>query len=115
LPPLRNALGFHARVDASWSPRVLVYAITDLEAVKVGKCTGHPRARLATLQCGSSRQLFLLAYTSTLTERAAHRKLHRWKVRGEWHQVAPVLREIIGWDWLAVALYAQLRGQLCTS
>jgi hypothetical protein len=112
---VRNALGFHSRVDASWSPRVLVYAITDLEAVKVGKTDGHPRARLATLQCGSSRRLFLLAYTATITERAVHRKLHAHRGVGEWFALEPVLREVLGWDWLNVGLYGQLRGQLCGS
>jgi hypothetical protein len=82
VPAIRTH-GFHPRVGADWSPAVLVYAITDLEAVKIGKCTGkHPRERLAELQTGSSRTLYLLGYTATVTERAAHRKLYKANVRG---------------------------------
>jgi hypothetical protein len=115
MPPLRNALGFHSRVDASWSPRVLVYAITDLEAVKVGKCSGSPGARLADLQTGNSRPLSLLAYTATLTEAQAHKRLWRHRVRNEWFQTEPVLEMVKDFDWLDVELYRELRAACSSS
>jgi hypothetical protein len=105
-------LGFHARVDGSWSPREVVYAISDGLAVKVGKCTGHPRARLADLQTGSSRTLYLLAYTGTLTEAQAHRRLWRHRVRAEWFETAAVLALVWDWDFLDVPLWRELRALL---
>jgi hypothetical protein len=86
-----------------------------MEAVKIGKCGGHPRTRLAALQCGSSRTLHLLAYDGRLTERALHRKLHRFRGIGEWFALAPCLDLVVTWLWLDVAPYGELRGQLCTS
>jgi hypothetical protein len=113
--PVRNHLGFHSRVGADWSPRTLVYAIVeDGGACKVGKVSGkHPRERLAELQTGSSRQLFLLGYDDRLTERAPHRQLHAARLRGEWFRTEAVLPLVLQWAWLDTDLYGALRGQLC--
>jgi hypothetical protein len=77
-----------------------VYAIADGECVKVGKTRYHPQQRLEELQTGNPRVLRLLAWTVTLTERQAHRKLRRWHVRGEWFAASPeLLRELSSWTW----------------
>jgi hypothetical protein len=53
------------------------------------------------LQVGNPRPLMLLAYTAALTEREAHRRLRRSRLRGEWFKPAPeVLAELRTWDWL---------------
>src|SRR5262245_37713050 len=74
--PIRRYNGFHPRVVESGGrllecTRWFTYAISDGEAVKIGRCRGHPRCRLSALQTGSSRPLTLVAYTSHLTERTA--------------------------------------------
>jgi hypothetical protein len=94
----------------------LVYAISDgAGACKVGKCTGSPLVRLATLQTGSARELKLLAYTDDVSERAAHKKLWAAHLRGEWFKTEAVLALVNQWLWLDTDLYGQLRGHLCAS
>jgi hypothetical protein len=54
--------------------------------------------------------LVLLAYTTALTEAQAHRKLKKWRRRGEWFEVvAAVLDEVAQWCWLNETLFEQLR------
>jgi hypothetical protein len=105
--------GFAARVVADpgrLNAAELVYAIGDGFCVKVGRSAGHPMARLRDLQTGNPRRLTLVAYTSTLTERQAHRRLARWRVAGEWFRPAPqLLAELASWDWVDVAALAALR------
>jgi hypothetical protein len=112
VPLVRNRLGFSARVGPDWSPAVLVYAITDLEAVKIGKCTGHPRERLAQLQTGSSRELHLLSYDGRTTEAAAHKRLAPHRVRGEWFAAEPCLALCWDWDWVDMKLWTAIRDAL---
>jgi Meiotically up-regulated gene 113 len=86
-----------------------VYAVWDGEFVKVGYSRTHPRTRMAELQAGSSRELILLAYTASLTERQAHGKLHKHRVRGEWFAVCPeILAELNTWDWLDAEALAKV-------
>jgi hypothetical protein len=86
-----------------------VYAAYDGEFLKVGKSRNHPHQRVADLATGNPRVLRLLAWTVTLTERQAHRRLYRWRVRGEWFRAAPaVLEEIAAWTWLDEGLLAEL-------
>jgi hypothetical protein len=101
--PLVRSNGFLAELVRS--PHRLcppfVYAIWDGEAVKIGTSKVQPRSRMADLQTGNSRQLVLLAYTASATEREVHRRLARWRLRGEWFGPAPeVLSELRNWDWL---------------
>jgi hypothetical protein len=68
------------------------------------------------LQVGNPRPLMLLAYTAALTEREAHRRLHRHRLRGEWFRPAPeVLAEVARWDWVdgprLAALWDHLRAR----
>jgi hypothetical protein len=70
---------------------------------------------LADLQTGSSRTLYLLGYTATLTEAQAHKRLYKARRRGEWFETAAVLELVKDFDWLDTALYRSLREQLCTS
>jgi hypothetical protein len=108
--------GFSVRaLEKGWDPHVLTYAITDMECVKIGKCSGHPMARLRELQVGSSRELRLLAYTATLTEAQAHRRLGRHRVLNEWFETAAVLEMVKDFDWLNVALYRELRAACALS
>jgi hypothetical protein len=107
MPPLDvvRRHGFHPRVlDAPHllNAGELVYAVADGAGfVKVGRTCGHPLARLHDLQCGNARPLVLLAYTSTLSEKQAHRRLSRWRVHGEWFAAAPgLLDELATWDFL---------------
>jgi hypothetical protein len=102
--PLIRHHGFHPRVGADpgrLNAALLVYALWDGTAVKVGKCSGHPHERLKDLQTGNPRVLVLLAYTTHLGEKAAHRRLGRWHLRGEWFRpAAGVLAELGNWDWV---------------
>jgi hypothetical protein len=111
-------LGFALKaLERGVNAPVLVYAIVEDGglATKVGKCTGHPLVRLATLQTGSARELKLLAWDGTVTERQAHRKLWPHRIRNEWFRTEAVLPLVLSWAWLDVELYGVLRGQLCTS
>ncbi len=113
--PVARRYGFHPRVIANPASLGLttVYAIWDGEAVKIGKCKGHPATRLKELQTGNSRTLQLLAWTTNLTERQAHSALWSVRVRGEWFRLSEkLLDEIRGWDWLAPDLAAQLRQRM---
>jgi hypothetical protein len=109
--PIVRAHGFSVKaMSRPWDPARLVYAISDGLAVKVGGTEGHPAERLRDLQTGSSRELMLLAYTATLTEREAHKKLWRYRVRNEWFETAAVLEMVKDFDWLNVELYRELRA-----
>ncbi len=97
-----------ARLDGPFT-----YAVWGGAAVQVGMCRRHPKSRMAELQTGNPRPLALLAYDARLSEREAHRKLHRHRLRGEWFALCPeVLDEISRWDWLDVARAAGLRAAL---
>lgn len=108
--------GFSPRVQSD--PNVLnltlTYAIYDGAALKIGKSDGHPQLRLSALQTANASILRLLAYTSTLSESAAHAKFALFRIRGEWFRPElDVLEEIWTWDWLDVRLWAALkRGSL---
>jgi hypothetical protein len=80
-------------------------------ALKIGKSAGHPSARLADLQCGNPHTLQLLAWTLSLTEAQAHRRLRSWHLRGEWFTVnRPVLAYLdCHFDWLDLGLRSSLR------
>jgi hypothetical protein len=109
--PLVRHHGFSPRIVQA--PALLeaaaVYAIWDGTAVKVGTCKGHPRQRMAELQVGNPRRLELVAYTVSLTEAEAHKKLRKHRVRGEWHRLGrELLQEVSQWDWLDEDLYRQL-------
>jgi hypothetical protein len=113
--PLVRVNGFRAELvdNPGRLHRPFVYALTDGEAVKVGKSRTHPRTRMEALQTGSSRELVLLAYDARLSEREAHRKLHRHRRRGEWFDLCPeVLAEIGRWDWCDTRAVAALRHGL---
>jgi hypothetical protein len=92
--PLVRSHGF--RADLLDNPARLappfVYAICDGEFVKVGTSRVHSRTRMRELQVGNPRPLVLLAYDARLTEREAHRKPHRFRVRGEWFRPAPKVK-----------------------
>jgi hypothetical protein len=102
--PVRRQGGFSNR----YLTRVLagplpdfVYAVSDGEGVKVGRTAEHPLERLRDLQVGNPRVLVLLAWTTTISERQAHRKLWRHRVRGEWFRPHPaLLAELRTWDWI---------------
>jgi hypothetical protein len=112
----RNAHGFSVRVLANPSTLnyTCTYAIVDRtsNAVKVGRSAGHPSLRLAELQTGSCNHLYLLAYTSTIAEKEAHRRLRKHRRRGEWFDLCrQVLQFISDWDFLDVGLYSVLMRQ----
>jgi hypothetical protein len=75
----------------------------------------EPQLRLAALSTGNGRHLVLLAYTVTTTEAQAHRRLRRWRVRGEWYRalVPEVLSEIESWTWLSTTELQDLRRRIC--
>jgi hypothetical protein len=103
--------GFHSRVlaDPDRLNGGLVYAITDGVSIKIGKSAGHPLVRLRDLQTGNARELQLVAYTSTMTERQAHRRFGRWRMHGEWFAAVPaLLDELVTWDYLDGAALAAL-------
>ncbi len=64
--------------------------------VKIGKCTGHPDARLAQLQTGSAQRLRLLTFV--IGDREKEREFHslfdsfRIHPRAEWFRFDGVLR-----------------------
>lgn len=94
----------------------IVYAVWDGGAyIKVGKvCGRHPTQRCADLQTGNPRVLRLVAYTTALTEKQAHRRLSWFRVRGEWFRVAPeVLRELTDWTWVDGEVMAECRRRCC--
>jgi hypothetical protein len=81
--------------------REYVYAIADGAHIKIGKSSCHPHRRMAELQTANPRPLCLVAYTVSLTERRAHYRLWRWRVRGEWFKASTeVLRELSTWTWI---------------
>jgi hypothetical protein len=113
--PITRRHGFHPRIVANPASLGLttVYAVYDGTAIKIGKCRGHPKTRIETLQTGNPRPLHLLAWTTAITEREAHRRLRSSHLPGEWFSVTPALLvEIRGWDWLAPDLAAQLRQRM---
>lgn len=67
-----------------------VYFISDGEFVKIGKTTGSPECRLASLQTGNPRELtivgiaFLGTEKGTVLEYWLHGLLKKYRVRGEW-------------------------------
>jgi hypothetical protein len=73
-----------ARIEAAGS---YTYAISDGTAVKIGRSAAHPICRLAALQVGNPRELRLVAWSVSVTEGEAHRRLHRWRLRGEWFRI----------------------------
>ena len=88
------------------------YALSDGCAIKIGRSTGHPQQRLHILQTGSSRELRLLAYTACTgsnSEARVHNRLARYRLRGEWFELAlETLGELRDWDWLDEALHREL-------
>lgn len=114
--PTQRSFGFHPRIAADpdrLNRGTLVYAITDGQAVKLGKSDGDPRVRLASLQTGNARVLQLVAYTSGLTERQVHRRYHRSRGRGEWFAVSlSLVAELKTWDYLDERVLADLRASL---
>lgn len=110
---VRRVHGFHPRVvaDPREINRALVYAIWDGECIKVGKSKGDPRARMARLQTGSSRKLWLLAYTTQRSERWWHGKLWGSRKLGEWFSpTAEVLRALWDWCYLDEELWREAAG-----
>jgi hypothetical protein len=92
LAHVRSPLGFHPRIvqrpelleAAEW----VVYPITDMTAIKLGKSRWLPHAqRVHELATGNPRQMVVLAWTTHLTERQAHRRLAQWRLRGEWFTI----------------------------
>lgn len=80
---------------------IYTYAIYDGSALKIGKCTCHPRVRLKQLQTANPNRLVLVAYTRTVSEKEAHRKFRKDRLRGEWFTVSKEVKEELGrWDWL---------------
>ena len=68
-----------------------VYFISDGDYVKIGKTTGDPTARLASLQTGNPRELAVLGMAfngrggcATNLEHWLHELLKKHRVRGEW-------------------------------
>jgi hypothetical protein len=109
--PHRLPSGFREDTDlVAHNQGPYVYALHDGTAIKIGHTTRHPSERLRSLQTGNPRRLRLLAYTSTLDERAAHGLLGRWRTPvGEWFSPSPqVLAAVATWDWLDAALYGGL-------
>jgi hypothetical protein len=93
-----------------------VYAIADGTAVKVGRTVEHPVVRLRDLQTANPRVLVLLAWTTTLTERQAHRTFWRWHVRGEWFEPdAGLLAKLQSWDWIDAAALGALGSDVPTA
>ena len=111
--PVARRLGF--RTDAAEHIECAfcyTYAIWDGEYVKIGKSCSHPKRRMDTLQTGNPRQLSLLAYSATLSESDVHKRLSRWRVRGEWFSPSTeVLGYISAWCWVDVRLLAILQGE----
>jgi hypothetical protein len=55
----------------------------------------------------------LVAYTVALTEREAHRRLARYRVRSEWFMVCAEVVEVISkWCWVDVSALAEIRRAL---
>ena len=115
MPPVEPRLhGFKPGLGAAeLDAPVFTYALYDGQAIKIGKCNGHPLVRLRCLQTGNSRPLELVAYTrgdGGNGEARVHRRLRRHKLRGEWFEVClAVLAELREWAWLNEGLYRQLR------
>jgi hypothetical protein len=85
------------------------YAIWDQSFIKIGRSRRHPHERAKDLQTGNPRRLLLLAWTVDLTEAAAHRKLSRWRRKGEWFAASiPVLNELQSWTWVDVELFVDV-------
>ena len=117
MPVARSPTGFRRMLPSSYDPVSYVYAAWDGEAVKIGRCRGHPTGRLRCLSTGNPRQLLLLAYseeTARYSERRVHCRLSLHRLRGEWFRAVPsVLLELASWDWADVALMAELRRRVC--
>jgi hypothetical protein len=120
MPVIRDARGFHGRIldDPTLlnGERERVYAIWDGVAVKIGKTLWDPMQRLRDLQTGSSATLALVAFTSSCTERQVHRRLHRWRLRGEWFRLTnELLVEIATWDYVDCGVFRRLQQALASA
>lgn len=115
---LQRTYGFSHRVSEHPEAlnSVLTYAIWDGSlAIKIGKTDRHPVCRLENLQTGNVQALRLLAYTHEPDEKTAHKRLRKWRLRGEWFSPsAEVLEEISHWDWVDTGLYHELLNRVET-
>jgi hypothetical protein len=115
MPPLDavRVRGFHPRVldDPNRLNGVpLTYALGDGRYLKIGRSGRHPVERARDLQTGNAGVLVVLAWTTTVTEAQVHRRLSRYRLRGEWFRPAPaVLEELLAWDFLDLAALDALR------
>ena len=84
--------------------------------VKIGKCTGHPKARLAQLQTGSAEPLRLEAFIAAApgTEREMHSiyAAYRLRRRSEWFRREGELFYFLKDLREAIQVGAALREQL---
>jgi hypothetical protein len=90
-----------------------VYAVSDGQAIKIGKSKHDPSSRMTELQNGNPRPLQLLAWTTALTEAQAHSRLEGYHQRGEWFRLTrAVLDEIEGWQWVNHRALAVARDRI---
>jgi hypothetical protein len=111
----RDRHGFLRSFDATLLEAAgaeLCYALWDGHgAIKFGKTKNHPRTRQRDLQVGSSATLHLLGYSTSISERQAHRLLASERVRGEFFKPSKKSLSLVArFDWYNVPLL----NRLCT-
>jgi hypothetical protein len=79
--------------------RVIYFAkASKSELIKIGKTTGNPSARLATLACGSTEEFQLLGVIQDAPEtleKELHRRFSAHRQKGEWFRPDPELLRFI--------------------
>lgn len=75
----------------------IVYFLRAGDFIKIGKATGNPMARIATLKTGCPFKIDVMAYMhgGISEERSLHKKFSNLKSHGEWFHADPTLIEHI--------------------
>lgn len=75
----------------------IVYFLRAGDFIKIGKATGSPKSRIATLQTGCPFQISVLAYMpgGLAEESALHQRFAALRTHGEWFRASPDLLSFI--------------------
>jgi hypothetical protein len=101
----------HVTPEAVEGASSFVYCLWPGEhCVKIGTTSRHPTERVSDLQTGCPGILRVVAYTTHLIEKQAHRRLHKCRLHHEWFKINPALvKELETWDWCDAGVLGELR------
>ncbi len=92
-----------SNLDRLPSCKEIVYFLRAGDFIKIGKATGSPKARIATLQTGCPFPIVAIGYISggIAEEFALHKRFEKFHAHGEWFHATPQLIEAIEEIWVA--------------